>query len=93
MVEMTSTARNRKVTFSLPPQLMEEVKELVQAGVAASQNAFVEQALMQRVREARKELLRQEFQEAARDPLFLRDIEETMADFAAADAETARMIP
>jgi hypothetical protein len=37
--------------------------------------------------------LRQEFQEAARDPLFLRDIEETMADFAAADAETARMIP
>jgi Arc/MetJ-type ribon-helix-helix transcriptional regulator len=93
MVEMASITRNRKVTFSLPAQLVEEVKELVQAGIAPSQNAFVEQALMQRVREARRELLRQEFQEAARDPLFLRDIDETMATFATSDAETARMIP
>ena len=41
----------------------------------------------------RVQRLRREFEEAARDPLFMRDLEETGAAFATADAETARMIP
>ena len=36
--------------------------------------------------------LREEFRQAAADPDFLRDVDEVMADFAAADGETARMI-
>lgn len=40
----------------------------------------------------REERLRAEFAEAARDPAFLQDVQETMEAFASADAETARMI-
>lgn len=37
--------------------------------------------------------VRREFEEAALDPEFMRDIHDTMATFASADVETARLIP
>jgi hypothetical protein len=51
------------------------------------------EALEKELRRARDQQLRAEFQEAARDPLFMQDLEETQKAFEAADAETARMIP
>ena len=86
--------KNRKGTLSLPAALVEEMRQIVQDGMATSQNAFVVQALQKEIRARRAAArLREEFRQAAADPDFLRDIEETMRDFAAADSETARMIP
>jgi len=88
----TSGAR-RKVTFTLPAPLVAEVKALVDEGQAPSQSAFVVAALSRQVRQVREERLREEFRAAAADPLFLRDLEETMDAFRAADGETVQMIP
>jgi Arc/MetJ-type ribon-helix-helix transcriptional regulator len=82
-----------KVTFTLPADLVSAVRQVVAAGIFPSQNALVREALEKELRRARDQQLRAEFQEAARDPLFMQDLEETQKAFEAADAETARMIP
>jgi Arc/MetJ-type ribon-helix-helix transcriptional regulator len=93
MVTRTHARENKKVTLSLPVALVEEVRRLVEDGVAASQSAFVADAVEKEIRAWRVAELREEFRQAAADPDFLQDIDETMRDFAAADGETARMIP
>jgi Arc/MetJ-type ribon-helix-helix transcriptional regulator len=93
MVRKARTKGNRKVTFSLPASLMEEVRQLIDEGAASSQSAFVAEALEKEIRAWRTAQLREEFRQAAADPDFIQDIDDSMRDFAAADAETARMIP
>ncbi len=93
MVVRTTIQENKKVTFSLPVKLVEEVRQLVQEGAAPSQSVFVAEALEKEICAWHRARLREEFCQAAADPDFLQDIEETMHDLAAADAETARMIP
>jgi Arc/MetJ-type ribon-helix-helix transcriptional regulator len=90
MAELTGM---RKVTISLPADLLREVREMVSAGLFPSQNAAVRAALQKEVYRAREAWLRREFEEAARDPLFLRDVDETTRAFETADAETARLLP
>lgn len=89
----TTTGSKRKVTFTLPAQLVEEIKALVDQGQAPSQSAFVAEALAWKLQQARQQELRAEFRIAAADPLFLCDLEETMQAFRSADGETAQMIP
>lgn len=93
MVVRTSTRGHRKVTYSLPIDLVEEVRQVVQNGGASSQSLFVAEALAKEIRARRTAELRAELRHAAADPDFLRDMAETMRDFAVADAETAGMIP
>jgi len=92
MAIRTGVQKSTKVTFSLPVELMEAVRQLVQEGAAPSQSVLVSKALENEIRNRRRAQLREEFHRAAVDPDFLRDIEDTMHDFAAADVETARMI-
>ena len=82
-----------KATYTLPAQLIVQIKEMVDAGIAPSQTAFVEQALRRELKIAKAALLRKEFEQATHDQLFLRDIESTMEDFESADAQTAEMMP
>jgi len=82
-----------KVTYSLPGDLVDELRSVVREGSAPSYSAFVERALRRAVDVAREERLAAEFAEAAEDPDFLADLEEVQADFEAADAESARTIP
>ena len=88
-----TTERRKKVTLTLPAELMAEVQALVAEGRAASQSAFVTDALAQKVREVQLARLREELRRAANDPLFLRDVAETEQAFESADGEAARMIP
>jgi Arc/MetJ-type ribon-helix-helix transcriptional regulator len=88
-----TTQRRRKVTFSLPADLVADVQALVAQGQAPSQSAFVAGALAWRVRQAQADTVREQFRRAGADPLFLRDVAETKQVFQPADAETARMIP
>lgn len=90
---MAQTMTMQKVTFSLPADLVREVREVVAAGMFRSQNVLVREALEKELRHARAQRLRREFQEAAQDPMFLRDLKETEKAFKTADTETARMMP
>ena len=52
-----STTPKRKVTYSLPEDLIEDIACVVREGAAPSYSAFVEEALTEKVRTAREEAL------------------------------------
>lgn len=81
-----------KVTFALPADLVRQMREAVQKGGVASQNALVREALQHELRRLRAAEFEREMEDAARDPLFMRDLEECMRDFRFVDAETARLM-
>jgi len=82
-----ATKPKRKVTYSLPEELIEDIACVVREGAAPSYSAFVEEALTEKVRAAREEALAAAFGQAAADPAFLADVEETMEAFRHADNE------
>lgn len=90
-----STTKNptEKVTFVLPAELVKQLRERVGQGGFPSQNALVKEALKQQLKRMREEEFAREMEEAARDPLFIADMEECLHDFRFVDAEAARMIP
>ena len=77
----------RKVTYSLPEELLEQVRAVVSEGAAPSYSAFVERALTEEVRRAREKKIATAFREAAEDPAFLADVDETMREFRSSDSE------
>jgi len=79
--------RKTKVTYSLPVDLVDEVRSVVRDAGAVSYSMFVERALRQAVRGERERLLELEFAEAARDPQFMADLEETEQAFRYADED------
>lgn len=87
-----ATTTTEKVTFTLPAEMVRQMREAVQKGGVASQNALVREALQHQLKRLREEEFAREMEEAARDPLFMQDMEECMHDFRFVDAETARMI-
>ena len=82
-----------KVTFSLPSNLVRSIRKAVAEGFFPSQNSMVREALAHELGRVREKRLSEEFAAAARDPLFIQDIEEIQQAFTNADSETARMIP
>lgn len=87
-----SIARKKKVTFFLSESTLEEMRNLVQAQEALSQNKLVEEALQEYIKKLRREAMSREFAEASRDPLFLSDVKEIGEDFKHADAESSGLI-
>ena len=75
------TKRLQKVTYSLPTDLVDDVREVVRSGAAPSYSAFVERALIDSVLRAREDQLAEAFQSAGSDPEFLSDVEQTLRDF------------
>ena len=71
----------RKVTYSLPEALVEDVRSVVRDGAAPSYSAFVEEALADSVRRAHEERLAEAFQSAANDPEFLADVHQALSYF------------
>jgi len=84
--------KTAKVTFVLPAQLVQGVREAVGAGAFESQNALARSALERELRRVREEQIARDMEEAACDPLFMADLEECMRDFAALDAESSRLM-
>lgn len=81
-----------KVTFALPSAMVQQMREAVQRGEVASQNALVREALAHELKRRRAAEFECEMQEAARDPLFVQDVQESMDDFRFVDAESARTL-
>ena len=71
----------RKVTYSLPEALLEDVRTVVRDGAAPSYSAFVEEALALSVRRAHEEQLSEAFRSAADDPDFLADVQHALRYF------------
>jgi Arc/MetJ-type ribon-helix-helix transcriptional regulator len=84
--------KNHKATFVLPSWILEDMAECVRRGLAHSVSALVRDALEEKLRILREEMLRAEFKAAAQDPEFMSDLDDSMSDFEEADRETARMI-
>ena len=82
-----SAPPRRKVTYSLPGNLVDSIAEVVREGAAPSYSAFVEDALNEAVRDARERALARAFSEAADDPDFLTDVEDTMRAFRQVDRD------
>ncbi len=87
---MATRSKTKKATFSLHVDVLAALDRVIAQGAAPSKNALVEQALVRELRELRRQVRRAAWEEAARDPLFLEDLEKTEAAFRSADAETAR---
>jgi Arc/MetJ-type ribon-helix-helix transcriptional regulator len=80
----------RKVTYSLPEDLLDGVRSVVEEGAAPSYSAFVQQALTDGVNRAREALLARAFLNAAQDPNFLDDVDRVLRDFGNLDDEKGR---
>ncbi|MCX6003397.1 MAG: hypothetical protein NTX46_03060 [Chloroflexi bacterium] len=81
--------KTKKATFNLHTDVLDALDEAMAEGVAPSKNALVEQALLKELKELRRQARKARWQEALKDPLFLKDIGEVESDFRYADAETA----
>lgn len=88
----TTKSTRKKSTYFLSEEILAEIKKIVPATGLRSQNAFVEEALRRYIAEFKRDILRQQYLEASRDPQFLSDINEIEKTFQKADAETAKMI-
>jgi hypothetical protein len=73
--------RLRKVGWQVRQSVAEAVKEAVEHGAAESQNAFVEEALLRRLKELRREKIYAAYEEAAQDPMFMEDMRATSEAF------------
>ncbi|MBI2863394.1 MAG: CopG family transcriptional regulator [Chloroflexi bacterium] len=85
-------SRTKKATFNLHEEVLTAIDEAVSRGAAPSKNAFVERALTKELEELQRLERKALWEQAARDPLFLKDVEEIEQAFMSADAETARRI-
>jgi hypothetical protein len=66
--------RPKKVGWQVRQSIADAVKEAVENGAAASQNAFVEDALLRRLKALRREKIYSAYEEAAQDPVFMEDM-------------------
>ncbi len=77
----------RKVTYSLPDDLLRAMEIAVREGAAPSYSAFVAQAIQDQLHTQKEQRIKEAFAAAAGDPLFLEDVEETMRAFGEVDRE------
>jgi hypothetical protein len=84
--------KTKKATFNLHIDVLAALDKVMARGMVPSKNALVEQALLRELKELRRLERKALWQEAAKDPLFLKDIDVVEEDFKYADAETARRI-
>lgn len=86
-------AKLKNITFSLPVDLIDKLKEYSEKNYINSVSAAVREAITLYSKTIEKENLSREMKEASKDPLFMKDLNETMDDFKISDDETSRRIP
>jgi len=83
----------KKATFALPDGLLARLRSLAEAERITSVNAVVREAVEKYVTDLEREYFREMMAEAAKDPDFIGDLQETNEASRHADAETAKVIP
>lgn len=71
----------RKVSYQIRTSVADGIRSAVDAGAAASVNAFVEDAIVERLKELRRERLYAAYEEAANDPEYAAEMAELDRDF------------
>ena len=71
----------KKTTVQMHTSTLDAVRHAVESGAAASQNQFVEDAVIEKLRELRRARVYAAYEEAARDEAFMADMRETTAAF------------
>lgn len=77
----------RKPGWQVRTSVADAVREAVEEGVAETQNALVERALLRFLAEKRREKLYTSYAEAARDPAFMADMRAVSDAFETAVAD------
>jgi Arc/MetJ-type ribon-helix-helix transcriptional regulator len=77
----------KKTSVQMHTSTLEAVKQAVERGAAASQNEFVEAAVIARLRELRREKVYASYREAAADPAYVEDMNAVAAAFEATVAD------
>ncbi len=77
----------KNFTFSLPIDLLNNLKKYSNDGYFSSVNAAVKEALESYVAKIEKQDLYNQMKAAAQDPIFMQDLEESMHDFSYPDFE------
>ena len=71
----------KKMTIQMSQSVVEAIKSVVEAGEAASANVFVEDAVREKLRERRRGKVYAAYEEASRDPEYMRDLNADMKAF------------
>lgn len=77
----------KKTTFNPRPEVIAALDEALAQGAPPSKNALVERALLKELNDLRKQARRLPWQEAAKDPLLLKDVNDVEATFRCAVVE------
>lgn len=80
--------KSKNVTFNLPPELIDKYKVYVKQKYIPSVSAGVKEALEEYSTRIEKEILKREMMEASKDPMFMKDLNESMKAFETIDADT-----
>ena len=81
-------ASTKNVTFSLPVELIDKLRNFAKNRYIPSVSAGVRAALEEFTKDIEKEVLKREMMEAAKDLLFMHDLSESMNAFEHSDKET-----
>ena len=84
--------KTKKATFNLHSDVLVALDEAMAEGVAPSKNVLVERALVKELKELRRQARQARWEEGAKDPVLLKDINEVEVAFRSADVETAGRI-
>lgn len=85
-------SRLRNVTFSLPEDVVDKLRSYVEEDYISSLNSGVREALEQYTTKMDRMKFKKAMEQAAQDPLFIKDVEDSMKDFEKADYEIIRGI-
>jgi len=80
--------KTKKATFNLHPDVLAELDRVATQGIVPSKNALVEQAIIKELKELNRLARKKQWQEGAKDPALLHDINDVADAFRYADQET-----
>ncbi len=81
-----------RTTLAIPSDLLEATDRAVREGKARSRNELVAIALRRELAARRRAEIDADIAEMAKDPDYLQEVEQIMAEFAESDSEVARML-
>ena len=85
---MSKSSKN--FTFSLPIDLLDKLKDFSKEGYISSVNAAVKEAIESYVIKLEKQNLYLTMKEAAKDPMFIKDLDDAISDFTYSDFEAMK---
>lgn len=81
-----------EMTFVLPASLAQGVQQAVETGIFSSPSELATVAITRELKRLHEAEIARAMQDAANDPLFMSDLEDSMRDMASLDADANRFL-